>query len=268
MKKRIYPEWINDRLPTEEDKAGFDYYFVYLRTSNEVLLLQSLESDLEGLYWATADRNYSREDYNLSNLEHIATPAECYRKKNLVHYSGETRSPAGVFLDKDGKETFPGEDHIAEPIEKVIQRNHEVFVKEIANEINDEGGMLVPRNYGWTPGNEPDEEGWYQVQFNDGEVRIDRFFEGEWIHAIVDNMKYYKKLNLSAPYVEPERELRCPSCGNEASLRQYKYGYPFSYVCKKESCYFWFPLNEHSSSDRATKKAFEIYDKLNPKEGE
>lgn len=225
-KKTIWPEWIDDRIPTRED-ADFD---------NEVLFYNSKNDVFQYCHWKHIEfgDNWQRitgihnGDYI---FKYLATPEECEARKKEQAWK-----PESVSFHK-------GENGIAFS----VQGSYEAEKNEDANP--------------WIPGNEPDRSDFYELTISGKKETIfGRWYSGtrNWSLVFMGDIELteiiaYRKPKHSKPYVppEPERELLCPFChSNECRIDKYE-----DFEC--ESCGVHIPTrNEYD--------IFELYDKLNP----
>lgn len=122
-------------------------------------------------------------------------------------------------------------------------------------------------NNGWIPGDEPEKDGWYEVAFGeDAVIKVCiSYYSAKTFHLYEEwGIIAHKPITLSEPYKppEPERELLCPFCNEQINIYSDSTG--FYFACERDLM----RLPGSNTEKEAKKFLFDIYDKLNPKEGE
>ena len=114
----------------------------------------------------------------------------------------------------------------------------------------------------WIPGNEPKEDGWYQVTFDVGQFGVlPLYFTKGTGWSETYSVIAYKKINLSKPYQapEPEPELLCPACGQLGEMQRYIEGHRFE--CIISVCMFRTALQDNKELALGNRTI--IYEALN-----
>jgi len=134
---------------------------------------------------------------------------------------------------------------------------------------------MVSSNNEWIKGNRPSLPGFYEVTIICRDIggakktELDYYcsISMEWYLWLSDYVIAYKpfKPNISSPYKEPERELRCPFCDTELKITQYTGVKKIE--CDRpmngDNCYFSIK-SEDEFHEQIKEVVFNLYDKLNP----
>ena len=109
------------------------------------------------------------------------------------------------------------------------------------------GTKVINLNEGWIQGNEPGEDGKYEItcrleQVEDW-VEIGFYTNKRWVNIADIKIIAYKIFKFSSPYIEPEPELLCPACDQLGKLETYIEGNRFE--CIISGCMFRTALQDN-----------------------
>jgi hypothetical protein len=182
--QKIYPDWINHRLPTKKEDMEKPSHFLIYR--NDEITWGYKTSIKKGETWCVEpDTRHLPGRFN----EHIATPLECFCKKHSIHTNLK--------------------DFAKDVVKKVEAGGGSIGFSTVKTE--GDGGFLVPGS-DWIPGNEPEKEGTYEITSEYHGVHVIFFSGTEWYSRkdyggkiwYMPDVIAYKPITLSDAYVKPD----------------------------------------------------------------